>query len=297
VSVRVPFERSEEARALMLELAPEGFEERERGTELELAAYTDAFGGSRIARAFGAAREDDVPADWGERWRTFHRPARAGPFWIGPPWEAAPHDAIAIVIEPGLAFGTGAHATTRLCLELLAELPRGSLLDAGCGSGVLAVGAAKLGFRPVCAIDDDPFAVQTTLANAAANDVAVDTRQLDVTSGELPGTELAVANIALATVEALAGRLPARELVSSGYLERDLPRLRDWTHVERRTLDGWAADRFRRDRKTLHTIPEWRRSAFASSAARSPTPMLRTSVSVCSPTGTPRSGRARTSGS
>ena len=127
----------------MLELAPEGFEERERGTELELAAYTDSHGGSRIARAFGSAQEDDVPTDWAERWRTFHRPVRAGPFWIGPSWEGAPDDAIAIVIDPGLAFGTGAHATTRLCLELLADVPLGSLLDAGCGSGVLSIAACE----------------------------------------------------------------------------------------------------------------------------------------------------------
>jgi ribosomal protein L11 methyltransferase len=230
----------------MLELAPEGFEERERGTELELAAYTDGLGGSRIARAFGAAEEDEVPDDWADRWRTFHLPVRAGPFWIGPSWEGAPGDAIAIVIDPGLAFGTGAHATTRLCLELLAELTVGSLLDAGCGSGVLSVGAAKLGFRPVHAVDDDPFAIETTRANAAANGVEVDAAALDVTLADLPATDAAVANIALATVELLARRLPAAELVASGYLEADSPRLDEWTLVERRTLDGWAADRFAR---------------------------------------------------
>jgi ribosomal protein L11 methyltransferase len=230
----------------MLELAPEGFEERERGAELELAAYTDGLGGSRIARAFGAAEEDEVPADWAERWRSFHRPARAGPFWIGPSWEGAPGDAIAIVIDPGLAFGTGAHPTTRLCLELLADLPVGSLLDAGCGSGVLSVGAAKLGFAPVHAVDDDPFAIETTRANARANHVDVDAVALDVTRGDLPETDVAVANIALEIVEALAHRLAAGELATSGYLEADAPQLAGWSHVERRTLDGWAADRFTR---------------------------------------------------
>jgi ribosomal protein L11 methyltransferase len=232
----------------MLELAPEGFEERERGAELELAVYTDGLGGSRIARAFGAAEEAEVPDDWADRWRTFHRPTRAGPFWIGPSWEGAPDDAIAIVIDPGLAFGTGAHPTTRLCLELLAELTVGSLLDAGCGSGVLSVGAAKLGFGPVHAVDDDPFAIETTHANAAANGVEVDAAALDVTLADLPPTDAAVANIALATVESLAWRLPAAELVTSGYLEADSPQLDEWAHIERRTLDGWAADRFARRR-------------------------------------------------
>jgi ribosomal protein L11 methyltransferase len=230
----------------MLELAPEGFEERERGAEVELAAYTDSHGGSRIARAFGAAQEDDVPTDWAERWRTFHRPVRAGPFWIGPSWEGAPNDAIAIVIDPGLAFGTGAHATTRLCLELLAELSPGSLLDAGCGSGVLSIAAAKLGFSPVHALDDDPFAVETTIENAKANGVVVVANAGDVTLFALPRVDVAVANIALDTVELLAARLVARELVVSGYLERDIPRTPGWTRVSRRTLDGWAADRLRR---------------------------------------------------
>jgi ribosomal protein L11 methyltransferase len=151
-----------------------------------------------------------------------------------------------IVIDPGLAFGTGAHPTTRLCLELIAELSVGSLLDAGCGSGVLSVGAAKLGFAPVYAVDDDPFAVETTRANADANGVEIDAVSLDVTHGDLPKTDAAVANIALATVESLAPRLPAGELVTSGYLEADAPQLAGWAHAERRTLDGWAADRFRR---------------------------------------------------
>jgi ribosomal protein L11 methyltransferase len=244
--VRVPLALAEEARARMLELVPEGFEERERGAELELAAYTDSHTGARIARAFGAAREDDVAPDWTDRWRTFHRPARAGPFWVGPSWEGAPADAVAIVIDPGLAFGTGAHATTRLCLELIAELDRGSILDAGCGSGVLAVAAAKLGFAPVYARDDDPLAVETAAANAAANTVEIDVACSDVTSDELPVTRVVVANIALPAVERLASRARAAELVTSGYLERDSPSAPSWTHLERRVLEGWAADRFGR---------------------------------------------------
>lgn len=229
----------------MLELAPEGFEERERGEELELAAYTDAYGGARIARAFGTVHEEALNTDWASRWRTFHRPVRAGPFWVGPSWEGAPTDAVAIVIDPGLAFGTGAHPTTRLCLELLSELPRGSLLDAGCGSGVLAVAAAKLGFAPVHALDDDRFAVETTAANAAVNDVTVDAQQADVTRDALPTVDVALANIALGAVETFADRLAARALVTAGYLLSDRPGLRDWEHLERRELEGWAADRWR----------------------------------------------------
>jgi ribosomal protein L11 methyltransferase len=246
VSVRVPLELAEEARARMLELAPEGFEERQRGDELELAAYTDAHAGARIARAFGAAEEDDVPDDWNARWRAFHRPVRAGPFWVGPSWEGAPHDAVVVVVDPGLAFGTGAHATTRLCLAFLDDLPRGSLLDAGCGSGVLSVAAAKLGFDPVHALDDDPFAVETARANADRNDVTVHAARADVATDDLPATDVAVANIALAVVETVAPRLRSSELVTAGYLADDAPALDGWELVERRELEGWAADRFRR---------------------------------------------------
>jgi ribosomal protein L11 methyltransferase len=231
----------------MLELVPEGFEERERGNELELAAYTDGIVGARIARAFGAAQEAEVPDDWADRWRTFHQPVRAGPFWVGPSWEGAPGDAIPIVIDPGLAFGTGAHATTRLCLELLPSLPRGALLDLGCGSGVLSVAAAKLGFAPVHAVDDDPLAAETTRANAERNGVAVQARVADARSASLPAADAVVANIALAVVEAIAPRIDASELVTSGYLATERPSLPDdWQHLEGRTLDGWAADRFRR---------------------------------------------------
>lgn len=229
----------------MIELVPEGFEERERGSELELAAYTDAHGGARIARAFRIVSEDEVPGDWTERWRSFHRPVRAGPLWVGPSWEGAPGDAIPIVIDPGLAFGTGAHATTRLCLELVAERPLGSLIDAGCGSGVLSVAAAKLGFAPVHALDDDPLAVATAQENARRNKVEIQAEHVDVVAATLPQADVAVANIALDVVERLATRLRVSELITSGYLERDRPRLERVEHVERRVLEGWAADRFR----------------------------------------------------
>jgi ribosomal protein L11 methyltransferase len=230
----------------MLELAPEGFEERERGGELELAASTDGIVGARIARAFGAAQEADVPGDWSDRWRTFHKPARAGPFWVGPGWEGAPEDALAIVVDPGLAFGTGAHPTTRLCLELLPTLPLGALLDVGCGSGVLSVAARRLGFSPVHAVDDDPLAIETTRANAKRNGVDVDARVADAGSAELPAADAVVANIALEIVESIAARVAASELVTSGYLTGERPQAPRWEHVETRSLDGWAADHFRR---------------------------------------------------
>jgi ribosomal protein L11 methylase PrmA len=111
---------------------------------------------------------------------------------------------------------------------------------------VLSVAAAKLGFDPVHALDDDPFAVRTTIANATANSVQVEARRADVTTHELPDTDAVVANIALLAVETLASRVRATTLVTSGYLRSDTPRVDAWTHVERRMLDEWAADRYER---------------------------------------------------
>ena len=150
------------------------------------------------------------------------------------------------MIDPGRAFGTGAHPTTRLALELLGELEPGSLLDVGCGSGVLAIAAAKLGFGPVVALDNDDTAVETTPANAVANGVAVDARVADALADPLPAAEIAVANVTLAVVEQLAPRLDVRLFVASGYLERDEPVLDGWERRDRRTADGWAADLFER---------------------------------------------------
>jgi ribosomal protein L11 methyltransferase len=147
-----------------------------------------------------------------------------------------------LVIDPGRAFGTGAHATTRLCVELVAEIPPGGVLDLGCGSGVVAIAAALLGHAPVIAVDVDPAAVDATLRNAAANAVRVDTRELDVTAAPLPHADVVVANISLSLVETVLARVDAPLVVASGYLERDEPKAGPYRRRERRTLDGWAAD-------------------------------------------------------
>ena len=144
------------------------------------------------------------------------------------------------------AFGTGAHDTTRLCLELLAALgPAGAssaCADVGCGSGVLAIAAAKLGHAPVIAVDADDSAVAATRANAEHNGVDVVVRRLDAVAAALPRADLALANIALGAVEELGERLDAAHVVTSGYLTSDATSLRGFRRVERRQLDGWAAD-------------------------------------------------------
>jgi ribosomal protein L11 methyltransferase len=230
----------------MLSLFPEGFEETDRGDGIELAAYTDEAGEERARLAFGDVRSSPVPPGWNERWRAFHRPLRVGPLWMGPPWVRPDPDALAVVVEPGRAFGTGAHPTTRLTLELLLACPRGSAADLGCGSGVLAVAAARLGFRPVVALDADPVAVDVARTNAAANGVAIDARVADALTDELPAVGLALANIERGVVERIGERLDAATFVASGYLAHEAPELPRWRHAERRTAEGWAADRFER---------------------------------------------------
>ncbi len=179
--------------------------------------------------------------------------------WIGPPWETPRVGLVAVVIDPGRAFGTGAHPTTRLCLELLQELPlarRGetvttggarSLLDIGCGSGVLAIAAAKLGFEPVIGIDNDRVAIEAAAANADANGVTVDLRLADALAGAGAGTEslpaaaVGVCNISLQTLETLAPRLECEALIASGFLSQEHPVLAGFELVEQRVQGEWGA--------------------------------------------------------
>lgn len=227
----------------MLELHPEGFEEAEG----ELAVYTDAAGEQRLRNLFANVSVRRVEPGWGERWREFHRPVWIGPLWVGPPWEEPPAEGPAIVIEPGRAFGTGSHPTTRLCLAFLLELERGSLVDLGCGSGVLSVAAAKLGYAPVLAIDREPAAIAAARRNAAANGVVIEARLADLLALEPPAADVAFANIDLAAVEALAPRLDVALLVTSGYFHARMPELDGFAHLERRIDGGWAADLFERE--------------------------------------------------
>jgi ribosomal protein L11 methyltransferase len=134
-------------------------------------------------------------------------------------------DGIDVVIDPGQAFGTGSHHSTRLCLELLLELePGGALADWGCGSGVLAIAAARLGWDPVLACDSEPVAVEATRANAAANGVpGISATRCDLRREQGPWAPVVVANLVrplLLDVAALMTRPPER-LIVSGLLRQE----------------------------------------------------------------------------
>ena len=246
MSVRVAAIRGEEARALLIELFPEGFEEVEVDGGIEFAAYTKAGGEERLWQVFGPGAATDVEVGWGEAWKKFHQPVRIGRLWVGPPWEDPDQGLVPVVVDPGLAFGTGAHPTTQLCLRFLLEHDPVSLLDLGCGSGVLSIAAAKLGYGPVTALDLDEAAVSATRTNAATNGVELKVGLADVLSDPLPEVDLALANIASEPLREVAGRIAAAELVASGYLVSEEPQLDGWELQERKELQGWVADRFAR---------------------------------------------------
>jgi ribosomal protein L11 methyltransferase len=213
---------------------------------VEVAAYVDESELERVRRVLPDAALVPVADGWAESWKAFHVPVAIGPLWIGPPWLPPPGDLTPVVIDPGRAFGTGAHETTRLSVGLLLDLPRGSLLDVGCGSGVVAIAAAKLGFAPVRAVDVEEASVEATLANARVNGVEVEAWRGDALTGQLPSADIAVANILLGAVEAVAPRLDCAQLVTSGYLRGDHPRIGGFAHVERREHERWAADLWER---------------------------------------------------
>lgn len=165
--------------------------------------------------------------DWNRRWRKFIKPQRVGKaFWVTPPWAPVPkfRRRQVITIEPGMAFGTGSHATTRGCLEFLEKVaakltPKSfSALDVGTGSGILSIALAKLGAADVLAIDNDPVALQVARENVQINHAAKEVRLSAVALARVRRSfPVVVANITAETIIELAAVL-TRRVADRGYL-------------------------------------------------------------------------------
>ncbi len=262
LAIRVAADQAELVLAELLELAPGGVEEVDRGGGVTEYAVYGAPGElpalPELRAAAGGALVEvsstELADDWPERWREFHRPVLIDDrITIRPPWEPAGGTGIDLVIDPAQAFGTGAHATTRLCLELMLRLPAEvSFLDLGCGSGVLAIAAAKLGFTPVMAVDSDPLSVEATRVNAGVNDVTVDAARLDLRAADPPPAVTVAANLLGPLLRDLAQRLsrvtePPERLIASGLLSTEADELAaafaraGLSETDRRERGEWGA--------------------------------------------------------
>ncbi len=267
LAVRCAPEQAELVLAELTVLAPNGVEEERGPGYVEYAIYGGegelpelgdldvAVGGGRVE-----VSATEIPDDWADRWRDFHKPLLvADRLWLRPSWEPSREGTLDVVVDPGQAFGTGAHPTTRLCLEFLCELEaageaRGELVDLGTGSGVLAIAAAKLGWTPIRAYDHEPAALEATSVNAKANGVSVELERLNLREA-LPGlAPTVVANMTAPILKAVAVQIgaPPAALVCSGLLlaEQDEVAIEfaglGLVEVERRQDGDWAALLLRR---------------------------------------------------
>jgi ribosomal protein L11 methyltransferase len=280
LAVRVSRAEAELALAELIELMPDGVEEVDIDTDTVEYAVYGAVGElpllPALRAAVGGALVDiittEVADDWADRWREFHKPLVLGTrLSVRPPWEPLQGTELELVIDPGRAFGTGAHATTRLCLELLLDLdvdlkrrPSGrnlqisqpAVIDLGCGSGVLAIAAAQLGWSPVWALDYDQLCIDATRENAEVNGVELAViDRFDLREDELPpaGASLVLANLLGPLLLTLAQRISARSpkylprwIIASGLLSTEADAISQafaYGYDEQRRIERgeWAA--------------------------------------------------------
>jgi ribosomal protein L11 methyltransferase len=241
--------------------------------DFEVAAVEDTGDGPRVffhsdearaaaAQALGRRFPDltftpiDVPdEDWAARSQANLKSIQVGAIIVAPPWDAGrlkPASTTEIIIQPSLGFGTGHHATTRLCLSALQrlELPGRSAIDVGTGSGVLAIAASLLGAAPVTGIDDDPDAIQAARENLGLNPAATVTFDvIDLRRSSLPTADVVLANLtgglliaAAPTLMSLA--IPGGRLILSGFMDHEetavIEAFRPFTVTWREQEDEWV---------------------------------------------------------
>jgi ribosomal protein L11 methyltransferase len=300
LAVRVRRDQAEIVLAELLELAPGGVEEVSIGWGVveyavygapgELPALPDLT--AAAGEALVEVRTSEVADDWAERWREFHKPlVLDGRLSVRPPWEPALGAEVDLVIDPAQAFGTGAHATTRLCLELMLSVPAGGpFLDLGCGSGVLAIAAARLGWDPVIALDYDPASVEAALDNARVNGVSVKVRRHDLRTDPVASVPTVAANLLRPLLLVWAERLAAERaqelpdtVIASGLLVGEADEVSGafaglgLVEAVRRESGEWAALLLARRRATVDNgeAPDLVHRADAPGATRPPAGKLR----------------------
>lgn len=216
--------------------------------EIAMATARAALAGAGIAAELTSADEDD---SWRTAMLAFHRPVEvAGRILIRPPWERPRPGLLDVAVDPGMAFGTGQHPTTRGCLTLLTRVPPGPLVDVGCGSGILAIAARRLGHDPVWALDYDQLAVDATVANARANGVSLTVARRVLGRDALPEAPTVVANLTATLLRLLADVLadrPPRRAILSGLRVEEAPEVlaafapTGLAERDRVEEEGWAA--------------------------------------------------------
>src|SRR5690349_11545631 len=265
LAVRCAPEYAEHVMANLLELAPNGLEEERGPGWVEFAIYGppgEVPDLGELQAAAGGSLVDvtttSVPDDWADRWADFHRPIEvAGRIGVRPSWWDPQDGLIDVVVDPGRAFGTGGHPTTRLSLGLLIELEQageatGPLADWGTGSGVLGIAAAKLGWSPVIGCDREQASLETARANAEANGVEMEIERVDVREEPPPIRTTVVANLTANLLADCAAHLANADeapgtIVCSGMLETEVGDVADsfspagLSESERRSEGEWAA--------------------------------------------------------
>ncbi len=264
LAVRCAPEQAELVLAELTVLAPNGVEEERGEGYVEYAIYGGEGELPELGEVEAAAGDGlvevvatEVPDDWADRWQDFHKPLLVGGrLWLRPSWEPQhpDPDVTDLVVDPGRAFGTGAHPTTRMCLELLLDLAAageasGPLTDLGSGSGVLAIAAAKLGWDPVHGYDHEQPAIEASAANAAANKVEISFERQNLRESLPPLAPTVVANMTAPILRLVAEQFdqaPATAILS-GLLPSELDDIAEsfaptgLTEADRRLQGDWAA--------------------------------------------------------